>query len=596
MKVRGSIIGICFVLTFLGLIFNSFGETVFQTQLAKLKAEPPVCANSFNFCIVGDIQFAETYKYSQDYLSMIKDWNALRPNLIFIDGDNIFGGSASGLDKQWDIYESHIAEIKSPVFSIVGGHDIADEATQKIFTKRIGPVMFSINYGNSEFIALDTEENGQASGVFSNKQINWLKEKLASSKAENIFIMMHQPIFSTHDYGTKWNKIAKLFKGYPVRAVFAGHHHMYRDFGIKDGVHYFVSGGGGGDRLGLAENKGGFAHYILIKVRGRKIHYTVIKPGNMLPSDIVTQKRVDEMDNLHNCIKTQSVEVPFGKKLNSEVSVYLDNPYDWPLDVKLKWNVPSGWHVSPENLIIKAEPNKRGTAKVHVWTDSASEVHFPVPSFETVVSKVKYGGPVKVTNKIDLIQTSYAVHAPANMKIDGTLNEWEKATAMPITYSHAFNPKNTKDLSGYVKMMWNSKYLYLAVNMIDNDHYQPNSGDIVWSADCVQFYLDKWSWELSKTPNGNEVFLDTSSKGEVEAFNKSVKLAIKRVGNHTIYEAAFPAKDVLPLILKSGNTFNVALIVNDLDRAKGNKLHWLELMPGWGTKMTGPMVKMTLKK
>ncbi|HJO94064.1 MAG TPA: metallophosphoesterase [Victivallales bacterium] len=596
MKIRISVISICFVLTFFGIICSSFGGTIYQKQLAKLKAEPPICTNSFDFCIVGDIQFAETYKYSQDFLSMIKDWNALMPNLIFIDGDNIFGGAASGVNKQWDIYEKHIAEIKSPIFSIVGGHDIADEATQKIFTNRIGPVMFSVNYGNSQFIALDTEENGQSSGVFSDKQLNWLKKELASSKAENIFIMMHQPIFDIKHYGNKWNKVAKLLKGYPVRAVFAGHKHMYRDFGVRDGIHYFISGGGGGDRTGLAENKGGFAHYILVQVRGSKIRYTVVKPGYMFPSDIVTQTRVWEMDNLHNCITTQAVEVPFGKKINREVSVYLNNPYDWSLNLNLKWQVPNGWHVTPTNLNIKAEPNKRGTAKIHVWTDSASDVHFPVPSFETVVPKVKNGGPIRVTNKLDLVQTSYAVRAPENMKIDGKLNEWKNAVSMPITYSHAFNPKNTKDLSGYVQMMWNSKYLFLAVDMSDNDHYQPNSGDIVWSADCVQFYLDKWSWELSKTPKGNEVFLDTSPKGEIEAFNKSVKLAIKRVGNHTVYEAAFPAKDVFPLILKAGKTFNVALIVNDLDRTKGNKLHWLELMPGWGTKMTGPMVRMTLEK
>jgi hypothetical protein len=596
MKVRESIIGICFTIVFFGIICSSFGATIFQNQLAKLKAEPPVASNSFDFCIVGDIQFAETYKYSQDFISMIKDWNALKPNLIFIDGDNIFGGSASGVDKQWDIYENHIAKIKPPIFSIVGGHDIADEATQKIFTNRIGPVMFSINYGNSEFIALDTEENGQPSGIFSGKQLNWLKNKLAVSKAKNIFIMMHQPIFNTNHYGSKWNKVAELFKGYPVRAVFAGHEHLYRDFGIKDGVHYFISGGGGGDRLGLAENKGGFPHYMLIKVRGTKIHYTVIKPGYMLPSNIVTQKRVAEMNHLHNCVTTQPVVIPFWEKLNRDVSVYLDNPYSWPLDITLKWKIPAGWHVSPKSLTIKAKSNKRGIAKVHIWTDSASDVHFPVPSFETVIPKVKNGGPVKVTNKLNLIQSSYVVHAPANMKIDGNLNEWKNAAVLPVIYAHAFDPKDSKDLSGYIQMMWDSKYLYLAVNMIDNDHYQPNSGDIVWSADCVQFYLDKWSWELSMTPKGNEVFLDTSPKGEIEAFNKSVKLAVRRVGKHTIYEAAFPVKDVLPLILKSGSSFNIALIVNDLDRTKNNKLHWLELMPGWGTKMTGPMVKMTLKK
>jgi len=143
---------------------------------------------------------------------MIDDWNVLCPNIIFIVGDLILGGAAEGIEKQWDICESVIDTINPSFIPLPGGHDIADEETEKIYEKRIGPTKFALEIGNSLFIALNTEGVGQLPGEFSESHLTWLKETLSQNKSKNIFIMMHQTIFNTNLYGAKWDAVADLLK------------------------------------------------------------------------------------------------------------------------------------------------------------------------------------------------------------------------------------------------------------------------------------------------------------------------------------------------------------------------------------------------
>ena len=580
----------------IGIGCYGVNDTVFAKQKAKLKSESLVCKDCFDFVIVGDIQFGESFKYQPEFYSMIKDWNVVKPSMIFVIGDLILGGAAEGVDEQWDIFEKNIAKIKPPFFPLVGGHDISDKATENIYTNRIGPTRYALPYGNSLFISLDTEEVGQSPGVLSDNQLQWLKKVLSTSTAKNIFIMMHQPIFDTAGYGNNWEKIETLFKGYPVRAVFAGHKHYYRDWGVRDGVHYFISGGGGGDRIGTPENKGGFAHYILVHVRGDSVNFVGVKPGSFFASNSITQLRVSEMEDLVKRITTDPVEVTYGESLDRDVKVFIDNPYDWPLNLELKWKVPQGWHVSPEVLTVKAGPKQRGEATIHLKTDSPEAVCFPVPSFETVVPKVENGKPIKVSNKLDLIPVAYAVHAPEKVNFDGTLNDWSKAEQIPVVYAYGFDPENTKDLKSDIRIMWDEKYLYVAVDTIDNEYNQPYSGDIVWAADNVELFIDKWHWGLTLTKKGEEVFLYEAPKDRViEVLNEAVKLSVHRINpTHIVYEAAFPLSELVPLQLKADSCFNMTMIMNDLDFI--GKRHWLELTPGWGEFCTGPLIKVILKK
>jgi hypothetical protein len=571
-------------------------NSVFEKQLKKINKDSLIDKNSFDFVIIGDIQFRESFQYEPEFFSMIEDWNVLNPNMIFIVGDLILGGAAEGVKEQWDICEDAINTIKPPFIPLPGGHDIADEESEKIYERRIGPTKYSLVYGNSNFIALNTEEVGQFPGELSETQMLWLVETLKKNRSHNIFIMMHQPIFNTDLYGSKWDKIAALLKGYPVRAVFAGHKHYYRDWGTRDGIRYFITGGGGGSRIGVSEEKGAFPHYMLCKVRGDNVNYMGIKPGSFFTADSITQMRIGEMENLSKAIVTEPVIVPYGKNIDQDVKIIVNNPYDWALELNLRWNQLPGWQITSEIINIEVQPKTKGETFIHVKTDSPEIVRYPVPYFETVVEKVNNGGSIKIKNSLDLIHEAYAVHAPSNVNFDGTLNDWKCSKPIPLIYAGRFDPKkNPDDLRSEIRFMWDEDYLYVAVDTIDNEYNQPYSGDIVWAADNVELFMDKWHWGLTLTSKGEEVFLYEAPEGrELEVVNDIVKLKVTRVTDtHIVYEAAFPISEIAPLKLKSGESFATTMIMNDLDFS--GKRHWLELTPGWGNFCCGPMVKVVFK-
>ena len=106
---------------------------------------------------------------------------------------------------------------------------------------------YAFTYASARIIVLDSNSNS-----FSlTDQTAWLERELIAARQDplvrHIFIVMHHPPFSVSLHGgavdlrERWTP---LFEKYQVSAVFSGHDHVY-ERAEHDGIHYFVSGGGG---------------------------------------------------------------------------------------------------------------------------------------------------------------------------------------------------------------------------------------------------------------------------------------------------------------------------------------------------------------
>jgi len=140
------------------------------------------------------------------------------------------------------------------------------------------------------------------------------------------------------------------------------------------------------------------------------------------------------------------------------------------------------------------------------------------------------------------------------------------------------------DIKADIYLRWDNEFFYIAAEVHDKTHIQEaTTGDQwhdLWSGDSVQFILDPLYGVRENQKEYNEIGMGlTSNTGETIPWrwqtpvNRSVqilrnaKCKVVRLEGRTLYESAFPWKDLLPRGAKAveGKVFGFALCVNNAD-------------------------------
>ena len=163
-----------------------------------------------------------------------------------------------------------------------------------------------------------------------------------------------------------------------------------------------------------------------------------------------------------------------------------------------------------------------------------------------------------------------------------------------------------EDLSGTIQLRWSDTALFVALDITDDVHCQPNSGRDVWQGDSVQLALNARPvlsppgslpvWEANPVPRefslaltrgGPELYRWTplAPSPELEGPLTQGELVVGREGTHTVYECALPWTALaLPPEAEfrphAGALLGFAVIVNDND-GQGRD-GWLQLFDGIG--------------
>lgn len=589
-----------FVLAVAGVAVAAGAEPVIERSLARLEQSPALCDGSFEFVVAGDTQSNRQLAYQTDlFRGMIREWNILKPAFVIEVGDLILGGSADGVPQQWDLFEETIAACEPPYLPVPGNHDISDALTEQIWLDRMGPTRYSFGYGNSRFIVLDSEEV-EALDRLSDEQVAWFKDEIERSKEANIFVFLHQPYWSDEDdprnfgatWARRWQYLADAMRGHPVRVVFGGHDHRYRYFGQRDGVHYVIAAGGAS--MNGPDLEGKFSHYVLVRVRGEEVSWSVIKAGAVLAPDSSTVERAAEMADIERrLVSCEEMPVKIGEGFDQNVAIRVENPFDKGFDSTMTWDVPEGWNVEPPSTPYTVAGQGQVELPFRVWWAGQGEARLPAPSYTTRYANTSFGKPHDVKVDLPVVPTADAPRSPGEVRLDAILEEWAEAAPVRLNYVTGFDAGTYEpaNISGTCRAMWDEGNLYLAFELDDDAHFQPYGGDIVWLADCIELSVSGSAWGFSLTKAGPEVFYYLGAGLSAETVNKDVRLAVRREGGRTTYEAAFPAR-VLPQVrLVPGSSFVLGALVSDVD-AEGGKKHELALTPD-GVSSGG--VKMTLR-
>jgi hypothetical protein len=206
-------------------------------------------------------------------------------------GDLVFGymSGAASLETQYSDLLEAVSPVRTPIHYAIGNHEIGAPGGESLFSRDVGALWYSFDRGKSHFIILNSDCCGDGDkGTLGREQLEWLKRDLAAAAgAANVFVFMHKPMFDNQNdrRGSSWNDLSMrdevhdmFVKAGNVRAVFAGHIHIYGDVAF-DGIPYYITGGGGAETE--HPERGGYYHYLLVSVRGKKMEVRVVEPYHL---------------------------------------------------------------------------------------------------------------------------------------------------------------------------------------------------------------------------------------------------------------------------------------------------------------------------
>ena len=179
-------------------------------------------------------------------------------------GDNFYPAGMTGTDDpRWrDWWETLYGPLGITFYPSLGNHEwysddgAASELAYRSPTWRFPAPYYTFTAGPVQFFAIDTTEISEA-------EILWLDRAIAASTSRWKVVYGHHPIFAPERnakagiYMTYMQeRLWPLLKG-RVDAYLCGHQHAMAHMDPRDGVHFFMSGGGGAPLGKVAKNAPG---------------------------------------------------------------------------------------------------------------------------------------------------------------------------------------------------------------------------------------------------------------------------------------------------------------------------------------------------
>jgi hypothetical protein len=240
----------------------------------------PAQEGSIRFAVIGDTGTGgiDQYRLAQQ---LIAAHSRFPFEFVLMTGDNMYGTeSARDFVNKFEAPYKPLLDTGVKFYASLGNHDDTDQIFYKPFNME-GKRFYTINpKPDLRVFALDTN-------YMSPEQMEWLEKELAGSTSRWKVAFFHHPPYSSgghHGSDVVLRKaLEPVFTKHGVDVVFAGHEHFYERLKPQQGIHYFVTGGGGklrkGDIVkGPIHAKGfdqGF-HFMLIEIVDDVMHFQVI--------------------------------------------------------------------------------------------------------------------------------------------------------------------------------------------------------------------------------------------------------------------------------------------------------------------------------
>jgi hypothetical protein len=523
-------------------------------------------ADEFSFVVIGETRGPKPAAAATGFTKARDEINFLKPALVVNLGNVILGHTKDKelLNREWEVFEKIRGTFDATCFLAVGNHDVFDIQSQREFMRRYGPLWYSFNHGSAHFIVLNSEIVGET-GKIDGKQLAWLRLDLErnSKKAKQIFVFVHRPVWVYPATSEHWmTNVHPLLAKNGVDVVFAGHKQVYRREPVKDGVRYYVTGGGGAP-LRDEPALGGFEHYLWVTVRADDVDVAVIRTGWLEGDEVVTAEKVRTFREALATLKKLSRPMPFSADpTETAVEAVFNNYAGQPYSVSLSWKAPKQLTVEPSAIAIDVPGGQKKTITAQ-FSGSCWPIDF-MPAYEAVLS---YQGSRHVVKDTAFVTRGLdCPYADSPPKIDGSVDDpaWQKAGAGVAKHFYRDTDGGSSGWDTRAMALWDRDNLYVAM-VIPEPHIDQLVGKVtegrdgaIWQDDGVELFFDpgatgKRSWQLAVNCRG--AFKDVADNGDAR-WNPEWQRAVKTGDGSYSIEMAIPFA-VMAALVEPGDVWGV---------------------------------------
>jgi acid phosphatase type 7 len=244
----------------------------------------------FSFAVVGD-----SGSGGKGQLAVAALLERLRPDLVLHTGDVVY---PAGQERHYDrrFFAPYRNLIKTvPLFPVLGNHDVR-KGNGAAFLENFHPPLgspgstkryYSFDWGNTHFVALDSELYHGDRGSDPEEQRDFLERDLATTRKHWRIVFLHRSPYGSSRHGGDEKvreDLEPLFATHGVDLVFSGHDHVYERTVPIRGVTYVVSGGGGrrlypAGRSARTVSSVSAHHAVLVRVDGGHLSLEAVEAG-----------------------------------------------------------------------------------------------------------------------------------------------------------------------------------------------------------------------------------------------------------------------------------------------------------------------------
>ncbi len=235
------------------------------------------------------IAYGDTRSYPDDHRKVIAAIVRLHPEFVLQTGDLVATGTNAAQWAEFDAITKPLRDARIAYYPARGNHDVGPYYASRVSEPfdSGNTYYYAFTRHGSRFLMLDSMDPDEfAPG---SAQYEWIVNELAKAQktALNTFVLFHEPPYSVGPHGPTPDALRylhPLFVKYKPRAVFCGHDHLYYRT-TRDGVTYFVTGGGGAplytpDRAAQVAIPGdvyaSVHHVIRCDVDGSRVTFTAV--------------------------------------------------------------------------------------------------------------------------------------------------------------------------------------------------------------------------------------------------------------------------------------------------------------------------------